>query len=155
MTVIRNMLQPADTLWCVQRLVKHVGLKRFGLMIRIQQTSCECLCCRVDQEELILQISTRTGWRSSSAASRLITLKTKRWNSWWKQLKSSVCVPRRPPGLRPAALIWLPAGGWPALKSLPSFSIVERNICSLEGRGEEICWLLEMRSLIWFGEGAS
>lgn len=45
----------------------------------------------------------------------------KGWDSWWKQLKSSVCVPRRPPGLKLAALIWLPAGGRPALKSLPSF----------------------------------
>lgn len=45
----------------------------------------------------------------------------KGWDSWWKQLKSSVCVPRHPPGLKLTALIWLPAGWRPALKSLPSF----------------------------------
>lgn len=38
--VIRNMLQqPSEALRCVQRLIKRVGLKRFGLMIHIQRTS--------------------------------------------------------------------------------------------------------------------
>lgn len=70
---------------------------------------------------------------SSSAASHFISLKMKGWDSWWKQLKSSVCVPRRPLGSNPrlSALIWLPAGGRPALKSLPSFWIVERGIFAL------------------------
>ena len=91
---------------------------------------------------------------SSSAASHLISLKMKGWDSWWKQLKSSVCVPRILLGSNPrlSALIWLPAGGTAGSEEPPKFlNSEERNICSLEG-GDRNLLVIRDRSLIWCGE---
>lgn len=139
--------QLSESQGCVQRQFKRVGLKRFGgddsysVDVGVS-VSAATWSGRINPSDFNSCKTTLWCWITWLLLLLLLISSAWRWrdeihdeNSLSRPSASRAVLLGSNPQL--SALIWLPAGGRPALKSLPSFSIVERGIFALwKGGGD-------------------